>query len=427
MNREQLIKFIPKPTNQDVILYDISLKNLIDIDVLEEYNKLLPQFKYKQEEYLYLKRKIKEYEESINKIYLYKTNWTEADYLQALQNDKKTYSILYNDIKKTENNIIMLQKKIKNMNEKIEMQIALEKRKNDIKKENIDNEIAANKAKLLKLRDTLSLYEQDLNKVNELIADNEEEFNMLVEMEKDLKAKKFKCKYCGAVVLDTSEDSFIVKRLYKNLEKNKSELKSLLKKKEKLELNISYYESEASTIRTNLNNNIQFKKQDYNFYQKKSLDVLKLEALRDEMINNIDKLENSLKNNPQLKSDKYTELKKKIDNLELSLSNLTRIKEMKESLKAGIDKFNYLKKELLLMKDSMDQYKKFLTIYFKIYEQKANEYFGQYFKFRLFKFNDYDLTDIFEVYYNNVEYSQLSIKDKNEVDKIFIEKFSIYL
>ena len=50
MNRKQLINSIPKPENKDVIVYDMSLSDLIDKDVFKEYNELLPIFLMKQEQ-----------------------------------------------------------------------------------------------------------------------------------------------------------------------------------------------------------------------------------------------------------------------------------------------------------------------------------------------------------------------------------------
>ena len=57
--------------------------------------------------------------ETINKIYLFKSNWSEEDYLFHLQNEKKTYNTLYGPIKKLESNLDVLQKKIKMINDKI--------------------------------------------------------------------------------------------------------------------------------------------------------------------------------------------------------------------------------------------------------------------------------------------------------------------
>ena len=89
MDRKTLIDFIPKPTNNDVIIYDLSLKNLIDIDVFDEYNKLLPIYYETKKNYQYYKNNIELYEKKLNTIFLYKTNWSEDDYLLNLQNAEK--------------------------------------------------------------------------------------------------------------------------------------------------------------------------------------------------------------------------------------------------------------------------------------------------------------------------------------------------
>ena len=94
MNRENFIKFIPKPTNEDVILYDVSLKDLIDVDVPNEYNKLLPVFKEDKIMFSKLKKEIDTYKEIINQLFLFNPSWSEEMYLQKLQEDTRTYSIL---------------------------------------------------------------------------------------------------------------------------------------------------------------------------------------------------------------------------------------------------------------------------------------------------------------------------------------------
>lgn len=426
MNREQFIKFIPRPTNKDVILYDIQLKDLIDVDVLKEYNKIYPIFINKKEEYEKLEKLIKEYENTINNIYLYKPNWTEEDYLQSLQNDKKTYSTMYGEIKKIENNIDMLQKKIKGIDEKIEIQIAKEQKNIKDRKDNINKNIEQNKEKLLNLRGFLNYYKEYLTKTENEIIENQEDFKFLCMMQDDLKEGTYKCKYCGSNVKVNSEDSLVHRRLYKNLEKNKNELEKLLEQKQKIELNVSYYENEISKIKDELNNDIQFKKENFNFYHKKSIEVLKLEALRDEMINNVSNLEKSLKNHSDINSKEYLTLKSNMEKYELSLNNLQKIKDIKNKSEDIIKKFNTLKKELSEMKVVLDKYIKFITIYFKIYEQKANEYCGKDFKFKFFRIKDYEIVEIFSVSYQNIEYTQLPKELKEEVDKILIEKFSIY-
>lgn len=426
MRREDFIKFIPKPENKDIILYDISLQDLLNVNVLEEYNKLFPIFIIKKEEYITYKEKLAEYQKSINNIYLFKPSWTQEDYLQSLQNDKRTYSTLYGEIKKIENNISMLKKNLKGIDEKIQIQIAKENKKIESKKEELDKNIEKEKEKLLNLRNFLEAYKSSLENIETKIKDNEEEFEMFSKMQQKLNEGECKCELCGRIIKSVDENSNIYKRLYNNIIKNKNSLEKLLKSKEKLELNISYYEEEIRKVKSDLNNDIQFKKENGNLYQKKNLEILKLEAIRDETLNNINKLEKQLASNSITKTQHYQNLKSNIEKYELSLANLTKIKETKENLAKEIEKFNELKKEFKEIFEKIKLYLKFIEIYFKILQQKANEYTGDKFKFKFFKVEDYKLIPILEIYYDGVEYTQLDKKVKAEVDKTLVEKFSIY-
>ena len=426
LSREQLIKFIPKPKNEDVIIYNTELKDLIDVNVFEEYEKVIYDFLNKKREYLLIKEKIKEVEDFINNMYLYNPSWTKEDYLIKLKNDKKTYSILFNEIKKKENNIAILQKKLKVMNEKIQMQEQKENKEINNRKENINNNIEKDKNLLLTLKEKVSFYNLQLEILENSISNNQKEFNDLVETEQDLKIGKCKCKLCGSLIKVYSENSLIFKRLKKNLTENKKQLEKLLNKKESVDREIAFYESEISKVKTRLNNNIQFKKENNNFYTKKSLDILKLEALRDEIINNMSNLEKELKNKPQTKSDSYIDLKNRIEKYELSLENLKKSDELRNNIDGDIKKYKALKINLKDSYDLLKKYKEFISIYYKIYEKKANEYLGDGFKFKLYEFDDVILKEYFEIKYNNIEYSQLDKVSKEKVDQIFAEKISIF-
>ena len=122
MDRNMLMNSIPKPSNGDVIVYDTTLKNLIDVDVFQEYKELLPIFTEKSKEFLVYMHNIENYKETLNNIYLYRADWSEEDYLFNLKNEKQTYSNLFQPIKKIENNIEILQKKLKMIDNKIELQ-----------------------------------------------------------------------------------------------------------------------------------------------------------------------------------------------------------------------------------------------------------------------------------------------------------------
>ena len=427
MNREDFIKFIPIPDNKDIILYDISLENLIDIDVFKEYNKLYPIFVDKKNKYMELKAKVEEYQNAINKIYLANPTWTEADYLQNLQNDKKTYSTLFGEIKKIENNIDMLQRNLKVINEKIQMQTSRDNKKINEKKDNIDKDFERDKEKMLNYKNYLDLYNLSLRQIEEQINDNEEEFQLLAKMQSKLEEGKCKCEFCGRMIKTVDEDSLFYKRMVDNIEKNKNKLEELLVKKEKVQKDIGYYESELKKIKDNLQNYIQFKKENDNFYAKKTVEVLKLEATRDEMINNISKLKKQLENDSRVKTKQYINLKSNIEKYELSLSNLKKIKDMKAESKINIDEFNTLKQELKDILKTIEEYIKFITIYYKVIEKKASEFCGPDYNFKFAKLEDYKIIPILEIFYQGVEYTQLDKTLQDEVSKYLIKKFSIYL
>lgn len=426
MKREDFIKFIPKPRNEDVILYDISLNNLINIDVVEEYQKLYPIFINEKTKFEKLKKEIELYKRSIDEIYLYNPSWSEEDYLNKLRDDKKTYSILYSNIKKGETNIEILQKKVAAISDKIQIQIAKENKERETKYENISKDIEDNKENLTKFKDSVEIYKHTLKRIDEQIKQIREDLKLFKLSEERLKKGNYECICCGKKLRKNDDTSVIFQRLQKNILERKIELKELTEQKVKIETNLAYYESELSKVRTQLNSDVTFKKEYKNTYIKKSLEVLKLEAMRDEMLNKISEINQEINEDSNINSKKFRELKNRIEIYENSLENLKKIKNIKQELKEKTDNFQQIEDNFNKITKTIQQYVSFLTIYYKIYEQKANDYCGPEYKFKFFTVEDYKIIDIFEIYYKNIEYTQLSKEDKGIVDKNLIEKFSIY-
>lgn len=426
MNREALINFIPKPSNRDVIVYDTSLKDLIDVDVFTEYKELLPIFNLSSQMFEGYKNNIQEYEKTLNTLFLYKPNWSEEDYLFYLQNEKKTYANLFGPIKRKESNIEMLRKKIKVIDEKIEIQTAKESKEIEEKKKNIDKKINENVDKLYALKDVCETLKIEKQKIENAINENQEEFDELQIIVEGIANGECKCKYCGSKLSNVSENSKFYKRIVKSVQKNKKDLEVLLEKQQKNKENLTEYETNISEIKKELKNDSNFRSQDFNFYRKKSVEVLKLEAQRESMANNINSLQKELENDSQTKSKQFLEMKDRISKYELSLENLQKIKNMKTKIQEERIEYNKLNKELTEMKNKMDQYKKFITIFFKIYEQKASEFCGKGFKFKIFDFENYSLIEKFQIYYNEIEYNSLNEQAKDFVLKTFQEKFLFY-
>ena len=424
MERKDIIKIIPEPKNEDVIVYDLTLKSLLDINVIEEYKKILADYKIKRENYILMEQELEQHKISINNIYLYNKKWSEKDYIEMLQKDKKTYSTYFNDIRKIENNIQILEKKYKILNEQIEIQRNKELKEVETKRKNINNEIEETKKNITKLntqKNNLKLeYDRYLRQIEEL----QEDIDLCLAMQQELDNKEYQCQYCGTIITNGNSKKRIFNMLDKKINKNSKILNSYKTSLEKTEKDLSYTIKELKENKSILENDMEFKKQDYNFYIKKSVKILEMEATRDEIQKDILKYKDEYENNKIVKSQEYQNLKDRIDKYELSLQNLQRIKESKQNFSEEYKIINNLKPILLELNEKLKLYKKFIEIYFKIYEQKANDYFGNNIKFKLFKFNSLDLEEIFEIYYNGIEYTQLHPKQREELDKICYEKIS---
>ena len=424
MERKDIIKIIPEPKNEDVIVYDLTLKSLLDINVIEEYKKILADYKIKKENYILMEQELEQHKISINNIYLYNKKWSEKDYIEMLQKDKKTYSTYFNDIRKIENNIQILEKKYKILNEQIEIQRNKELKEVETKRKNINNEIEETKKNITKLntqKNNLKLeYDRYLRQIEEL----QEDIDLCLAMQQELDNKEYQCQYCGTIITNGNSKKRIFNMLDKKINKNSKILNSYKTSLEKTEKDLSYTIKELKENKSILENDMEFKKQDYNFYIKKSVKILEMEATRDEIQKDILKYKDEYENNKIVKSQEYQNLKDRIDKYELSLQNLQRIKESKQNFSEEYKIINNLKPILLELNEKLKLYKKFIEIYFKIYEQKANDYFGNNIKFKLFKFNSLDLEEIFEIYYNGIEYTQLHPKQREELDKICYEKIS---
>ena len=400
--------------------------DLIDIDVFKKYNSDLAAYKIKRENYILLDQEIKQYEESINKVYLYNKTWNEKDYIEILQKEKTNYSNLYNDIKKLENNINILEKKQKNINEQITIQRSKDVKEIEDKKKTIDDEIEKTRNKILNIKTKIIELNLEHDRLKMQISDVNDEIELLNIMQEELTNKEYKCEYCGTVITNENAKKKIATSLRKKAEKKSKISNSLLISLTKNEQSLAYYENELSNLKSTLKNDIEFKQQDYNFYIKKSLKILELEAVRDDVIKKIDEFKKQYENNPKTHKENFISIKDRISKYELSLENLQKIKKNKETFKEKYNMLNQLKDELLQLNNNLKLYKKFIEIYYKIYEQKASDYFGKDIKFKLFKFNNFDFQEIFEVYYKNIEYNQLNKKYKDEFDNIYLEKIAYF-
>ena len=421
MNRDRILKIVPKPNNLEVIIYDTDLKDLSNVDVFKEYEKEYKNYIIKKEQYDVLNEEVQQYLDTINKAYLFNTSWSEEDYISMIQNEKKTYSTLYKDIKKIEDKIVVAKKKLKTIEENINLQKIKDNKKIEEKKENIDKNIEKNKKEYFELKDKLNEYKNDNKYIQDKIKEVNNDRDIILKMQADLNNDTFICEYCGTKIKSHSNNSHIAKRIARNLVNNSQQLDNLNKRKEKTDLEIAYLENKLRTIKKELNNDIEFKKQGNDIYIKKSIEVLKLEGLRSKTINDISLLEKNLKKQPSYNSNKFNDMKDKISKYELSLENLQKIKIAKNNIQEKLTEFNTIKKDLLETENLLKKYVKFISIYYKIIEQKLNNFIGNNITFKLYSIEGYEIKEVLKIYYDKVEYEYLDQKIKDYINRTLLK------
>ena len=68
MNRENVITIISEPKNEDVIVYDTTLIDLLDVNVFQEYRSTLNLYKLKKDKYILLDKEVKQYQEIVRQL-----------------------------------------------------------------------------------------------------------------------------------------------------------------------------------------------------------------------------------------------------------------------------------------------------------------------------------------------------------------------
>lgn len=423
MNREDFIKIIPKPNNEDVIIYDLSLKDLIDVNVIEEYYKLLPIFKIAKAEIIKLKEEIDIYKDNIHQLFLFNPSWSEEKYLELLQDETKKYSMYYGNIKRKEDEIKILQKKIEVVNEKIVFQKSKEEKENEERNININKEIQENKININKYKDIIDVYKKSAKKIDEEIKNTKADLEVLKISKLQIFRGQYVCFCCGKKIKEL-EAGDITNKIINNIQKKETELQGLLEEKNKIKNTLNFYKDQLSKIKIELQNNSNFKRNFKKMYIKKSVEILKLEASKNEYLEKINQISQDLKNENAINSKKYLEIKNNIEKYKVSLENLRKIKNIKATVGTKISAYDRKQAKFDEIKNLLTRYLAFLKIYYKIYEQKASQYAGPKYKIKLFEIKNLDIIEILNITYNNIEYSQLSKKDKAKVDKNLLEKFS---
>ena len=317
----------------------------------------------------------------------------------------------------------ILKKKTSAINDKISVQKVKEEKENEEKNININNEIEENKINVRKCKDTVGIYKNAYKRNEGQIKELKSDLKMLEISKQQLFKGDYKCFCCGKKIKEV-EAGKITDRIITNIQKKKQQLQNLSEEKEKIKNTLDYYNEQLSKNKIELQNNLAFRRNYKKIYIKKSVEILKLEAAKNECLEKIAKLNEKLENEPFIKSKKFLELKNRIEKYKVSLENLKQIKNAKAIMAKKINIYEEKEIEFNKVKTLITKYLSFLNIYYKIYEQRASQYAGSDYKIKLFEIKDLDIIEILNITYKGIEYSQLSKNNKEIVDKNLIEKFS---
>lgn len=391
ISREDIFNIIPTPKNEDVIIYDTTLKDLLDTNVLSEYEVICKRIEVEKENYKRLETEIEHYKKVINDSYLYAPDWNEVDYIDVLRKERKNYSTLFEEMKKMQSQLDIMQRKCNSINEQIELQKKKDLKEIEDKKKSIDIDIATKEKDVAKIEKQLEYLSGEASRIIDFIGFVQDQIKMLEGIKgKDVSRAIDKC-------------NTKLKRLDVALNKNTV---SIQIQKEKLK---------QSNIQ--LRNLIQFKQQDFTFYVKKSTRVLELEAQRDQVTNEMIELKQKIENDPITKDKSYQEVVGNIEKFETSLENLKKIKEYKANFSGKLESFKKVKELLSTHLSQRKEYVRFLDIYYKIYEQKANDYFGPDIKFKFHEIIDDQISLTTKITYKGQDLSLLNYQQREELEE----------
>lgn len=422
MNRNALLSIIPKINNEDVIVYDISLSPLLNVNVFEKYNELLLEFEKNKNNFIYKNDIYKEYQNKINNSILTEKRWEEQDYIIALKNLEISYSKMFGDIKKLENNLKISENNIEKINEKIKIQQKLDSEEIENEKNEYDETMKKLKNDKIKIEYDIKIIKNDIKYAEKELELCNKEFKLLYKTYKSIEeGKECVCELCGSNINTQSQyfeiisekvknNTDIIKHKEKIVSDKKDELKTLQRKIKDID-----YEMDR-LINIKYNSNL--------LYTKKSKQILQLEANKRDLIKKKNFFKNELRNNKSINSIKYIELKNKIEDYKNSLQTLKDLKEINENiipLKKELEELFALCKN---NKKQLEMYIKFIKIYYKICESKINTFFGNNFKFIFADFDDIKVIELLKVFYKGIEYSQLDPQTQKECDKEYNKKIN---
>lgn len=422
--RKTLLNFATKPSNADVIYYDNKFIDLINVDVDKLYNDELDLYSKLQKKYAIIKDEVDEYNARVENLKLLGKNMSEADYIEKIRTLEIEYAKKYKAIKILESKINTLSGKILDLQNKIEIQIAKEIQA----KRNKKNEMLENKRKLSNETSTLRIILKNRNKVLDILKDKlnfeRERYNTFEKNKKSIHEEKYRCDYCKCVINKKRSESLLN---YIDTQQN-----SLLNKIDKLKKDIEEEEEETNKVNKKLSDDLaqlknikSVEQQNIFAYEKKSVQVLRLEGKIFGIQEEIEKLKEEYNEKTKRAGAAFKDLKLKIESYKESLFNLHELKESRENLKVDLDIYKDIIEQVKTIKESLNFHCQFLITRNKLWEQKISNLFDNKIRVQLFTEENMIIKEECKVYYNNIELMYLRPDEEKIVENMIVDKMKL--
>ena len=423
--RTSLLKIIETPNNSEVVYYNTKFVDLINVDVDRLYADELSKYCELEEQCERTNKKITEYNERLKQLDESKKKLTEQEHINKIQALEIEYTQKYKDVKTLEHKLDIYKGKLTNIDNKIEIQKAKELKQLANKKQSVFSQKEKIKTSIANIKTLLELNEKVARFVAEKLETYQKKYFYTDKYGEAIKNGTFVCEYCKGHIHSKKTKDTLLEENEANKQNILVELEKVTKEAEKNAYEKIKLQCDLSNLRAELKNLEQIDSQDLFTYEKKSMEVLKLEASKFRIQEEMYEIEELYNERMAFYGNKLFKLRQDLTSYKESLNNLREINEAKKTAKTDIENYQKDLDQLKRLKANLLLHCDFLMIRNKIIEKKLNELFDLKLKFELFEQQDIRIKPKTVIYYNNIELRHLSPEEQKEVNKMICDKISL--
>lgn len=424
--RKALLRMINTPKNEEIVYYNAKFIDLINVNVEKLYEDEVAKFKEIEQEYDLIKKKIDDYNAKLEILGNSNKKMTEVEHIEKIQELEIIYAKKYRDVKTLENKIEIHKGKIENINNKIKIQQTKELKELSQKKQSIMSEKDKIKGLISNIKTLLVINEKASKFSSEKLETEQKKYFYVDKYGEAIKNGTFTCEYCkGHISSRKTKDTL--------LKENEEEKQILLKQIDLLtkECEQNNYEKlklqhDMNKLKADLKNLEQIDSQDLFRYEKKSLEILKLEASKFRLLEEMQEIDQICKEKIEKYGDDIQKLKLQIETYKQSLMNLQEIKQAKLSLTDDIKDMQKLEEQMKKMKADILFHCEFIATKNKLIQKRLSELFDLKLRFELFEQSGIVFKEKMKIYYDNVDIIYVSPEIQREINKIICDKISLF-